>query len=591
MQPETKICQNCKNSFTIEPDDFLFYEKMKVPPPTWCPECRLKRRMVWRNERNLYRVKDAVSGQEVFSGIPPQAPVKVYDHDFWWSDGWDPMEYGREYDFSRPFFEQFLKLMQNVPFPSRNIQNLINSDYSDQGGDLKNCYLCFNSGKVEDSAYILNANLVKDSFDLNDASSVEISYASLGIGESYKVFFSFYCDRSNNLWFSQNCVGCSFCFGCINLRNKQYHIFNKPYAAEDYFEEVKKFNLNSYGGLSKAYEEARKFWDSRPRKFIHGYQNTDSSGENIYFSKNVKFSFGIESGEDLKYCQEIYRQAGYWEGGKDSYDHYNWGYGTELMYEVCGSGRGCKNVRFCLDCWPAVQDLEYSMRCGSSNNLFGCLGLRKKSYCILNKQYAPEEYFALRERIIRHMNEMPYVDKQGRVYKYGEFFPIEFSLFAYNETVAGDYFPLAKEESEKLGYVWRDTEPREYQTTIDANDLPDRIGDATEDVLKEVIRCLSCKRAYRIIPSEFNFLKAQSIPLPRLCFNCRYLRRFSFRNKPKYYERKCQCAGNSSERKIYQNQTTHFHKNLPCPNEFETSYAPDRQEIVYCESCYQAEVA
>jgi RNA polymerase subunit RPABC4/transcription elongation factor Spt4 len=37
---ETKNCQNCKKDFNIEPDDFSFYEKMKVPVPTWCPECR-----------------------------------------------------------------------------------------------------------------------------------------------------------------------------------------------------------------------------------------------------------------------------------------------------------------------------------------------------------------------------------------------------------------------------------------------------------------------------------------------------------------------------------------------------------------------
>jgi hypothetical protein len=32
---ETKICQNCKKNFIIEPDDFGFYEKIKVPPPTF----------------------------------------------------------------------------------------------------------------------------------------------------------------------------------------------------------------------------------------------------------------------------------------------------------------------------------------------------------------------------------------------------------------------------------------------------------------------------------------------------------------------------------------------------------------------------
>ena len=52
---ENRICQNCKKDFTIEPEDFNFYEKIKVPPPTWCPECRMIRRMNYRNERSLYK--------------------------------------------------------------------------------------------------------------------------------------------------------------------------------------------------------------------------------------------------------------------------------------------------------------------------------------------------------------------------------------------------------------------------------------------------------------------------------------------------------------------------------------------------------
>jgi len=108
---ENRTCQNCKQEFRIEPDDFGFYEKMKVPPPTWCPECRMIRRMAFRNERLLFRRKDDATGKEIFSGFPPQAPIKVYDREYWWSDAWDSMVYGREYNFSRPFFEQFRDLM------------------------------------------------------------------------------------------------------------------------------------------------------------------------------------------------------------------------------------------------------------------------------------------------------------------------------------------------------------------------------------------------------------------------------------------------------------------------------------------------
>ena len=55
MQSEKRNCQNCKIEFPIESEDFLFYEKMEVPAPTWCPDCRMARRLLWRNLRSLYK--------------------------------------------------------------------------------------------------------------------------------------------------------------------------------------------------------------------------------------------------------------------------------------------------------------------------------------------------------------------------------------------------------------------------------------------------------------------------------------------------------------------------------------------------------
>src|SRR5215213_3905646 len=96
---EQKTCQNCKGQFTIEPEDFDFYEKIKVPPPTWCPECRFVRRMLWRNDWHLFKKKAENSGKEVFSFLPSESPIKIYDRDYWNSDAWDPLEYGKEYDW------------------------------------------------------------------------------------------------------------------------------------------------------------------------------------------------------------------------------------------------------------------------------------------------------------------------------------------------------------------------------------------------------------------------------------------------------------------------------------------------------------
>jgi len=60
----------------------------------------------------------------------PETPLKVYKNEYWKSDAWDPLEYGREYDFSRPFFEQFGELFKSIPHPNLIQKNLVNSEYT-----------------------------------------------------------------------------------------------------------------------------------------------------------------------------------------------------------------------------------------------------------------------------------------------------------------------------------------------------------------------------------------------------------------------------------------------------------------------------
>jgi len=582
--PEIKTCQNCKNPFTIEPDDFAFYEKMKVPPPTFCPECRMIRRMLFENERQLFRHKDEISGKNIFSEFPPQVQAKVYDYEYWQSDAWDPMDYGREYNFSRPFFAQFRELMYDVPWVSRSARNLINSDYAHGASNLKDCYLCFNLGDCERCAYVTDANFMKESLDCTTVARNELCYECTNMIDSYQTHFSNRCDKCHDVWFSRDCTGCSNCFGCANLRNRQYYIFNQPYSREDYFATLEQFGLGSHQSLEEIKKQVRQFSLSLPYKFMAGVHNVNVSGDIIASGKNVHTSYNIADGENIKYSQGLSREA------KDSYDFTVWGEHSELMYEVLTSGSGCSGLKFTIDCWPADRDIEYSFKCMSSNNLFGCVGLRKKSYCIFNKQYTPDEYKTLREKIIQHMNDMPFSDKEGRIYRYGEFFPPEFSPFAYNETLAQDFFPLSKEGTEAKGYVWRDPELREFQTTLDAQDLPDHIKDVDDSILREVLKCVSCAKAFRLIPMELEFYRRMTLPLPRVCHKCRFIERTKYRNQPKFWPRSCQCAGAGSGNGVYRNETSHFHNQEHCPNEFETSYAPDRPEIIYCETCYQSEI-
>src|SRR3989338_8264242 len=188
METQNKSCKTCQNNFLIDSEDIAFYEKMAVPPPTRCPACRAQRRMAWWNEHNLFRKHDALTGKETFSTYPEHAPIKIYEHDYWWSDACDAMEYGREYDFSRSFFEQYKELLHTVPRSSREIKTLVNSDYSDNSNNLKNCYLCFDASYCDDLVYCIAVAHYKNSMDVYQAERLELCYEILQCGHMYQSF-------------------------------------------------------------------------------------------------------------------------------------------------------------------------------------------------------------------------------------------------------------------------------------------------------------------------------------------------------------------------------------------------------------------
>lgn len=579
MKHETRNCQNCKKDFTIEVEDFNFYEKMKVLPPTFCPDCRFQRRLMFRNNRVFYRTKCVMCEKSILGLYNPNSPFTVYCKDCWLSDKWDPMSYGQEYDFSKSFFEQFRELQSKVPRANLYQTNFVSSEYCNYGLDFKECYLLF-GGHNNERVYF--GNQIFDSRD-----SLDISFSG-GIELGYELFE---CWTSNNLFFSRNfvkncvngyyltdCIDCINCFGCVGLRNKQYCIWNKQYSKEEYKKFMAEVNLGSY----KSHLESLKKLEELDKSAIHRYayvlRSVNSDGDYIYKSRNIHHAFNSGPAEDSKFLFFIKSNA------KDAYDNSFVGFNSELTYELA-HGFGGANCAFGtrnLD----NQDSFYNEECHNCSNIFGCEGLRKKKYCILNKQYTKDEYEKLVPKIIEHMKDMPYVDKKGRVYKYGEFFPTELSPFAYNESIAQEYFPLTKEQAEKQDFIWKGVEERNYQITLQNDEIPDHIKDVTEDILNKIIACKhagscmeQCTEAFKIVPEELKFYKRMNLPLPRLCPNCRHFGRLKLRNPIKLWQRKCMC-----------DKTSHFHGESKCEIDFKTTYSPDRLEIIYCEKCYQQEI-
>ena len=590
-QSETKICQNCHNDFIIESEDFLFYEKIKVPAPTWCPECRMVRRMMFRNERTLYRRVCDLCGKDIISIYSPTSPFTVYCYECWYSDKWNPLSYGRNYNFSKPFFQQFFELEFTAPKLAQQKSNdLVNSDYTNHVGGLKDCYLIFASVNDEECYFCNYVSYSKNIVDGLRISKGEISYDCVDLTNCYNLKFSQQCQDCFDSWFLYNCRGCSNCFLCTNLMHKSYCIRNKQYIKDAYFKELEKMNINSREVVEKLKAEFVDLKRKTIKRATEGFNNHNSTGSYLKNTKNCKNCFDVGDAEDCSY-------VGYGNNVKDVMDAYAVYPTTELCYEVVGAGNPTYHSLFTYLPW-AGSYLEYCINAFSNcHNCFGCNQVRNAQYCILNKQYTKEEYETLVPKIIEHMNSMPYIDKKGRVYKYGEFFPPELSPFCYNETIAQEYFPLTKEQALEQGYSWKDSEERNLKIDIKTEDLPDHIKDVKDDIINKIIECQhqgkcneQCTEAFKIIPQELEFYRKMNLPLPRLCPNCRHYQRLKQRNPLKLWKRKCQCNGEKSSNGVYQNTIQHFHGNEPCPNEFETTYAPERPEIVYCEKCYQQEV-
>ncbi len=568
-QSENKTCQSCKKDFVVEPEDFKFYEKIKVPPPTWCPECRMIRRMGWRNERVLYKSNCDICGKSMISMYNSNDEFKVYCDKCWWGDGWNAINYSFSYDWNTPFLSQWIKLLKQVPLIQAWKFNNINSDYINYATDDKNCYLSSSLLNCENVYYSYAVDKSQDVFDSAYSNKSSQCYENIDSQSNYNSIFLVNCNNCIDSSFLFDCVNCQNCFLSSNLRNKKYVFRNIQYSKSEYESKISEIKTGNFSTLQKLLPEFTEIKEKKSiRKYIQVINAIKYLGNNIENSKNIINSFNIYNAENIKYSA---RGA----NGKDIMDVYGAG-DSELVYEgVAPSFKG-SNAQFCITNRTS-HNIQYSFLCSGSSNLFACIGLRNKSYCILNKQYTKEEYEELVPKIIKHMNDMPYIDKKGRIYKYGEFFPPELSPFCYNETIAQEYFPLTKEEALEQGYKWKEKEERNYQIDIKSEDIPNDIKDVDDSIINKVIECEhqgkcneQCTEAFKIIPDELSFYKRMNLPLPHLCPNCRHYQRLKQRNPLKLWHRKCMKKG--------------------CPNEFETSYAPDRPEIVYCEKCYQKEV-
>lgn len=554
-----KDCKQCHSTFEVTDEDLAFYDKVSptidgkkcfIPPPTICPEDRMRRRMMFRNERNLYKRKCDLCYKDFLSIYRPDLPYTVYCHDCFFSDRWDMFVSGMEYDSSRSFFDQFRELSLKAPklgiLVSKDAEN---SEYNNHLSRAKNCYLMFGCTNCEDCYYGNYINNCKYVVDSNFVKGSELIYQGIDLMDCYNCLYCIQSTACSDSAFLFNCRNCSYCFLCTNLRNKKFCIRNKEYTKEEYEEMMRHIDISLSSNLKNFSDEFEVLQKQSIYPAFFGSNNENVSGNVLYNCKNCSEVFDLRDARDCKYCS-------YGTGVQDSYDLYSAYPTTELCYDTIAVGKGAYQCLFSYTPWES-QYIWYSIVVMKSQYCFGCNNLSGAKYCIFNKQYTKEEYEALVQKIIERMIQ----DRE-----WGEFFPPSLSHFAYNESLAYDYFPLTKEDAIAKDFAWYDIESS--ITSKDIKMVPENLKDASEEIISSTFSCTVCQKAFRITKPELEFHQKMHVAFPNMCPNCRHFHRLKQRLPRKLWNRVC----------------------ANCSKEIKTSYSPERPEIVYCEDCYLKEV-
>lgn len=559
LTPHERICKQCNLSFQIETDDVEFLKKLRVPPPTLCPRCRLQRRMAYRIRFRPVFYKKSCSApghtEKVISFLDDANPYPIYDDTFYRSDDWDPLSFGIPYNSDNSFFEQFTKLALTVPHQTANKDaQSINSDFVISGVQAKNCYYVGVPYLSENVQYGHLAVSSKDCLEFLSSENIENCYYSIRGMRSFNCIFCIDSADCVDSYFLYDCKNCMNCFMSSNKRSASYVWENEQLTKEEYESRLSGLDLGSYTTLEKYREQFAKLVRAAIRKNLDILKSENSTGNGLRNCKNCVNTFECFAGsENVKNVASLTKIT-------DCLDLYSC-VGSSLIYESTGIV-DATNTKFSALIRTGLE-VEYSMECTNAEYCFGCFGLRAKKFCIFNVQYTEEEYWPKVDEI---------KSKMLAAGEYGEFFANADSPYPYNDADVSAEFPMTKDEVLAHGWKWHDqVENRADLTNLDAikaSDLPDNIRDVGDEILHKAVLCAESGKPFRLTPYELAFYHQHNLPLPRLHPAIRAQKMLEQKMPFHLYDDTCK----------------------KCGKEIKSGYDPVKGYTVYCESCYQAEV-
>lgn len=544
MNEIKRICEHCKKEYSITEIEQSLTEKIGLELPIACSDCLLRQHLSFWLFGKFRKSKSDFSGGSLITVLPEINRYPIYTSKEWYSDVWEGLDYGMDYNPKESFFSQLQRLQEKVPHPHQNGANNMNCEYCDDVWNSKNCYLARSMEFCEDLLYSYRNMKVKNSIDAVICFTSERLFSCLNCINSYKLFYSRNSRDCVDSYFLFDCRNCQDCFMCWNLRGKNHCIENIQYTKEEYNEKIKSFNLGSYSRIElfkKRYEEIIK--SEAIHKLNFNIKAYNSTGNNLLNVNNCQNCNTISDSEDtvnsvrgMKHSSTL-NANGCW------------------YIELSGNCAECLNSYYLkYSLWSSCRFSEYLDICIECEYCFGCVGLKKKKYCILNKQYTKEEYEVLKAQIISDMK------KNG---EYGKFLPYSMGPGPFNFSTSALYFPeTTKEEIQSWGGYWQDIDESNIEG-MKTSELPDSIDKVEEDICKQALICPLTGWRFNISENELIFYKQNNIPLPRKHFDARIkeLAKYSTVLKPSTYE----CYYCKKEIEAYYPKEWGY-KNISCEN-------------------------
>ena len=541
MAEKERLCRITGASFMLSQRELDGYAYFDLPLPDLSPEERYRRLLAFHNAKHLFWRKCDRSGERIFSVLGPHAPFPVLKAEHYRSAGWSPLSMGIPFDPRRLFFEQLLELWRNVPRPSVVSERVIQGPVVHDVTGSDECFLVFDSYDVEQCSYSSELRTCSRCIDCLNIEHCTFCYECIDCFECSSLRFSRHATRCADSWFLFNCRDCTHCFGCTNLQGRQFCFFNEQLGEVDYRKRVADLGVHARPMLELARNRMQGMIDQVTLPHLIGDAPPGVSGNYLRLTENSVGSFECSFSTELLRCHNVH----YAERCLDGY----WGYDISDSAQFVACGRHASRLLNCVECWNDVHDLSYSAYCEQSANLFGCVGLRGKEYCIMNVQFSKEDYERQRAEIERHLRKR---------HLWGQFFPPNYSSYPYNRSAADERMPLAKVPAKLMGFPWDDDDkpigPSELLGTGDVPpaelfaEVPHTAAELDNaDLRATTFICELSGAPFQLTRSELALYRQLEVPPPTRSFEQRHRERVSALAPHRLSRKLCAESGNRVE--------------------------------------------